>query len=360
MALVVPLALVACNSPTGKPTSPPLRPIADLETTASTRSVPDVDPNAAGWATPTSDPNETPGAGTLLIYTSVAGHVPYRSVTREGVVYRDTSSQDQEAARTASIQEEITASLERQNALEFESTEGAGLTAPDLAALEPVSRIAPLAPEADLRPAISLAAGAETIEDGRWGNHRSIAVVRHEVDINGDGKSDETRYFEQRSGMLLRTARDLDSDGKLDSWDTYDQAGILSRSRDRDGDGRIDLWEEFSRGRLSTRRVDQDGDGNADAVYRYEGVSLVEERHDSDRDGAIDLVVSYHNRVLVSAEEDRNRDGQTDTWTSYRLQGGTEVATRVDRDRNNDGSPDVRKTLATPRTGEPSEDLSPL
>ena len=358
------IAICGCASPGGSaPSDPALTPVSKSAASASTRAVPGVFPKDRDMNPRAIDPNESRGAGTLLIYSSVAGHVPYRSVTRDGVIYRARTQEEREAARASGIEDEISAALARQEGLAFESTEGAeapDLSPPDIKRRERVSRIAPLAPEPELRRATSLHAERIVVPEGAWGNDRAFEVVRHDADVDGDGTADEIRFIEPESGVLLRTSRDLDADGESDSWDTFDRTGLVGRMRDTDGDGSADLWEEYGRGRLTARHVDRNRDGAVDAVYRYQGVSLVEERLDSDRDGAIDLVLSYENRVLVRSEEDRNHDGQTDTWTSYRLVGGDEVASRIARDRDADGSADIRKIFEESEPSAPDDDLAPL
>ncbi len=357
------LALAACASPPPS-TEVPVR--AEQGPSASTRSVPALDASVGSESARSIDPNESSGAGTLLIYSSVAGHVPYRQVTREGVVYRGKTAEELESARAASIEEEIDASVRRQQNIDFESTEqlsdANSLLPPNLEAKDRVPRIAPLAPDPDPAPAVSLGEEELTIASGAWGNSREFTVVQHRIDRDRDGTWDETRFVDAEDGHLLRSERDTDRNGAVDSWNVYDRTGLVRRKRDGNGDGHADVWEEFSRGRLSVERIDRDHDGSIDAIHRYEGISLVEERYDSDADGSFDIVLSYVSRVLVRTEEDRNRNGQTDTWTAYRLIDGEEVAAHVERDRDGDGSADVRKVYRRPGEGDrrAADDLAPL
>ena len=338
---------------------PPAPMPAAANAAASTRSLPDVDVGAE--QAPAIDPNASSGAGTLLIYSSVAGHVPYREVTREGVLIRGKSREEREATRGASIEAEIEAAVKRQEGVDVDSGEAPDMRPPDLDGLQHVPRIAPLAPGRDLTAPVVLDIERVHITEGRWGNAVAFDVIRQEVDLDQDGRADETRYLDTTDDHLIRVERDTNGDGQVDAWDIYDGSGLARRKRDSNGDGHADVWEEYAHGRLTAVRIDRDHDGSIDAVRRYEGISLVEERYDSDGDGKIDLVLSYMNRVLVTTQEDRNRNGQTDTWTTYRLMNGEEVVARVDRDRNGDGNADIRKVYQTKgETRGEYDDLAPL
>ena len=357
-AFFVAAEFLACRT-VPEAVEPPEPMPAAASAAASTRSLPNVDVRAQ--QAPSIDPNASSGAGTLLIYSSTAGHIPYREVTREGVLYRGKTKEEREATRGASIEAEIADAVKRHEGVDADSGEGPDLSPPDLEGRPHVPRIAPLAPSADVTTAVLLRAERVRIVEGRWGNKVAFEVMRRDIDLDQNGLVDETRYLDTTDGHLIRAERDANADGRVDAWDIYDGSGLARRKRDSDGDGHADVWEEYAHGRLTAVRLDRDHDGSIDAVYRYEGISLVEERYDSDADGKIDIVFSYVNRVLVKTQEDRNRDGQTDTWTTYRLIDGEEVVARVDRDRNGDGNADVRKVYQ--RQGESQgeyDDLSPL
>ena len=355
-ALAAAAGFSACRTATGagEPSAPlPATP----GSAASTRAVPDVDVGAQ--RAPSIDPNASSGAGTLLIYSSVAGHIPYREVTREGVVYRDATPEEREATRGDSIGAEIEAAMLRQGEGE-DSGEAPDLRPPDLAGRQHVPRIAPLTPDQNMNAGVVLDAERVLIASGRWGNAHAFEVTQQHVDLDRDGRADESWFLDAADGHLLRAERDTDGDGVVDVWDIFDGNDLVRRKRDDDGDEHADAWEEYAQGRLTAVRLDRDRDGSVDAVHRYEGISLVEERYDSDADGKIDLVLSYVNRVLVATQEDRNRDGQTDTWTTYRLIAGEEVVARVDRDRNGDGNADIRKVYHHQAERGEYDDLAPL
>ncbi len=325
-------ALGACASP---PPAPAPRPAP----APSTRSVPSVDP-----ALGAEDEEESAsGAGTLLLYSSIAGHVPYRSITRTGIVYRDA-----EAERVSRIEEEIRAELERQGAAGPGAEE---VPTPPAEPLDPARldelggpREAPAAPEvgAELRPGPG--ARAVTIPPGSWGNAYPLRALQQVVDADADGHPEETRYFDPGSAQLVRLSRDADADGHVETWDSFEAGALTERVLDSDGDGQSDVWTRYAQGRLIERRVDRNGDGSVDSIYRYEGGSLVEERHDTSGRGSIDLVVRYEGGARVRSEQDRNQDGRMDTWVTYQRSDGRELPLRVERDLAGRGRADWIET----------------
>jgi hypothetical protein len=84
-------------------------------------------------------------------------------------------------------------------------------------------------------------------------------VTRETMDLDYDGKVDDTLYFEK--GKKVRSEKDLDGDGRVDTWGYYDGSEKLSRKeRDVKGSGKVDYWEYWENGsstgsaRTSTRR----------------------------------------------------------------------------------------------------------
>jgi hypothetical protein len=284
------------------------------------------------------------GAGTLLLYSSTTGHVPYRSITRTGVVYRDA-----EAARVARIEEEIRAELESPG------RPGAGgeeLRAPLAEPLDPARldelggpREAPAAPEAGDLPRAGADARPVTIPPGSWGNAYALRALQQVIDADADGRPEETRYFDPASGRLLRRSRDADGDGRVETWDSLEAGSLFERVLDSDDDGQSDVWIRYADGRVAERRVDRDGDGSVDSIQLYQGATLAEERHDTRGRGAIDAVVRYANGVRVRSEQDRNGDGRMDTWVDYQQSGGRELPLRIERDTLGRGRPDWIETF---------------
>jgi hypothetical protein len=78
------------------------------------------------------------------------------------------------------------------------------------------------------------------------------AVIRRELDEDGDGVVDWIEHFE--AGHLARVEVDSDRDGRIDRWQALS----------------IDRWQALSEDRLIQEDVDTDGDGVADRRLRYD------------------------------------------------------------------------------------------
>lgn len=337
---VLGLALLSGGLACAGPSWPPA---ASVGPTASTLVLPGV---AAAAETSLGEP----GPGRVLVYRATTGHVPFREETLEGVVYRGRTPAEQERAAAAQLEEELRLAREREG-------EGKGPAEPELppservAAGDPLRRLLdsdPMAPprrapqaERETRFAGSGSGRPVTIPAGSFGNPTALRVIEEGADTDGDGRSEELRFYDQRSGELVRRVRDEDGDSRPDVWDSF-QGGVLQESdRDPDGDGRPNIWDYYEGGRMSSRRVDREGNGSVESLYQYRGATLAEERHDGNGDGAVDLVVSYRDGQRVRSEEDRNLDGRPDTWTFWRSGPDGEVLDRIERDLHGRGRPDV-------------------
>jgi hypothetical protein len=206
-------------------------------------------------------------------------------------------------------------------------------------------RVAPTAPKDRDLPMAIFEKQRVTIPEGSWGNQRVLDVIQRSLDADRDGKPEQIRYFDAKTGVMIRKEQDGDYDGSFDTWNSYQGGQLVARALDTNGDGTPDAWERYASGRMTSREVDRDYDGVKDAFYRFEANSLAEERHDSDNDGKVDLTVSYEQRRRVSTEEDRDRDGRVDTWTTYRGASGAEVIVRIERDTQGRDKPDVFETF---------------
>jgi len=284
------------------------------------------------------------------------------SVAAEPGSIADDPGLRREAARGDALESEIEAELRRQEQLMQQIDDG-GTAAivrgsaerpdDDSLAERADPRVAPRAPrERDLPLAIFERATA-TIPAGTWQDQsRELEVVVRSLDADQDGKPEQIRYYDERSGELLRKEQDRDYDGDIDTWSTFAAGELVRRVLDTNDDGAPDAWEEYRNDRMTEREVDRDQDGTRDAFYSYEGDSLVEEKHDANNDGAFDLIVTYRARLRSQVVEDRDRDGRPDSWTTYRDQNGEEVVVRIERDSNGNGKPDVFETY-TVIDGEP-------
>ncbi len=304
----------------------------------------------AGVVAAPETPLGEPGPGRVLVYRAITGHVPFRELTPEGVVYRARTPGEEERAAAAQLEEELRHAREREELAT--GAEDPELTLSErLAAADPIRRLldenplapprrAPEAPRAE--PLLDATrARPVTIPAGSLGNPTALRVLEESLDQDGDGRSEELRFFDQRSGQLLRRVRDEDGDRRADVWDVF-EAGVLQESaRDTDADGRANVFDLYAKGQLASRRIDLEGDGSVESQYHYSGSALAEERHDGNGDGAVDLVVYYEGGTRLRSEEDRDLDGRADTWTHWRAAPEGERLLRIERDLQGRGRPDA-------------------
>jgi hypothetical protein len=317
-------------------------PAAAESATASTLAL------ASLQATPGADLAE-PGPGRVLVYRAITGHLPYRETTPEGaVIYHARTRQERERLEAARLEEELRRAREREDlAGAAQDPERAVTASPDdtlqrLLDANPLAppRQAPLAARADVLRDPSDARPV-TIPAGSLGNPTALRVLQQEADVDGDGRSEELRFFDQRSGELVRRVRDENGDRRADLWDAFEGGALRESTSDPDGDGRPNVFDLYSEGHLALRRIDREGDGSIESQYRYDGTSLAEERHDGNADGAVDLIVTYRDGRRAKSEEDRDLDGRSDTWSYWVGVDGREQLARVERDRLGRGRPDV-------------------
>jgi EF hand len=95
-----------------------------------------------------------------------------------------------------------------------------------------------------------------------WFNE-SGEKVRETLDLDFDGKVDDTLFFEK--GKKIRTEKDLDGDGRIDTWSFYDgEQKLVRKERDVKGSGKVDYWEYWENGSIDRIGEDLDGDGAVD------------------------------------------------------------------------------------------------
>ena len=306
------------------------------------------------------------GAGTLLVYAAVTGHVPLSGASGPSAPSpRDEDRReeeledelDREAKRGDALESEIETELLRQEELlrQIEAEQAAlgahseQQTAPAISteslAERADPRSAPRAPEERELPLAIFDKEKVKVRRGAWGdNERDLELTKRTLDADMDSKPEQVRYYDEETGQMLRMEQDRDYDGELDTWSGYQDGKLASRELDTNQDGKPDIWERYRDDRMTAREVDRDNDGHRDAFYTYEGNDLVEEQHDANDDGAMDMLVIYENRLRVRAEEDRSLDGRMDTWTTYQKHGGEEHIARVEKDTTGNGKPDVFET----------------
>ncbi|MCX7808927.1 MAG: hypothetical protein N2515_09985, partial [Deltaproteobacteria bacterium] len=131
-----------------------------------------------------------------------------------------------------------------------------------------------------------------------------LILVCREVDLDGDGRKDMVRYYNDES-RPLREEADRDFDGQIDALTFFQEGRIVRQEFDTNADGRIDTklffddegkpfraerdltgrstpsewkpdrWEYYEQGHLVRIGIDIDGDGRVD---RWERRSEEEER----------------------------------------------------------------------------------
>lgn len=202
-------------------------------------------------------------------------------------------------------------------------------------------RSAPRAPKLREFPVAIFDEKPVVIPAREWGNAEALRVLQRFLDADGDGKPELLRFVDRESDFLLRQEEDRDYDGRLDAFSDFEWGKLKRRRVDDDGNGEIDGWEEYAEERMTKRAVDRDGDGVRDAFYEYDEGMLVVEKHDANNDGKTDREITYKNRVRIGAVEDTNYDGQTDVWHTYAVRDGSEIITRIERDKQGRGKPDV-------------------
>lgn len=141
-------------------------------------------------------------------------------------------------------------------------------------------------------------------------------VTRDGVDLNGDGRLDETRTW--RDGRLSRTDSDRNFDGEVDLVTRYDRRGRVTGAESDDNfDGIFETVHDYANGQRVRRSSDLNQDGSIDlkATYRYGNLDevlilgngadrrskrqvfrmgrLVAADYDSDGDGSFDVHYDY-------------------------------------------------------------------
>jgi hypothetical protein len=322
------------------------------------------------------------GATAMLVYSAVTGNVPFQGRPHSGRGggggggggYGPAPSQDEQdreqsmddqingaLAKQDDLQSQINDELKRQEDLlnkvnQEQKAPKTSSSSPSPSVANPNAqqtlqesdpRMAPSAPKDREIPNALWTETRVTIPKGAWGDNPKLDVIKKSLDADRDGKPEEIRYFDAKTGQILRKEEDRNYDGTIDAWTTYQNGAVVARELDENGDGKPDVWEKYANGRMTERDVDRKGDGRPDAFYLFQGDSLVEERHDTLHNGNIDLVVYYQNRKRVRSEEDHNHDGKIDTWTYYTVtESGQEVVSRIERDTKAKGKPDTFETFA--------------
>jgi antitoxin component YwqK of YwqJK toxin-antitoxin module len=112
-------------------------------------------------------------------------------------------------------------------------------------------------------------------------------LARKELDINGDGKIDISRAYDERE-QISREALDLDFDGRVDQVNFYEKGVIVRKERDLSSSGKPSLWLFYEKGKLVRRERDTNGDGRVDYWEYWENEQVDRIGEDLDGDGNVD------------------------------------------------------------------------
>jgi hypothetical protein len=126
-----------------------------------------------------------------------------------------------------------------------------------------------------------------TIDDPERPGQQKSQLVRQDVDVNGDGKVDIKRLFDE-TGQATREEWDTDYDGRVDEVRLYEDGDIVRSERDQDNDGQMEVVRYYEEGKLERKETDTNGDGQTDRWEYFEGRVLDRVGVDEDHDGKVD------------------------------------------------------------------------
>jgi hypothetical protein len=170
------------------------------------------------------------GAGTLLVYAAVTGHVPLSGASGPSAPSpRDEDRReeeledelDREAKRGDALESEIETELLRQEELlrQIEAEQAAlgahseQQTAPAISteslAERADPRSAPRAPEERELPLAIFDKEKVKVRRGAWGdNERDLELTKRTLDADMDSKPEQVRYYDEETGQMLRMEQD--------------------------------------------------------------------------------------------------------------------------------------------------------
>jgi hypothetical protein len=147
-----------------------------------------------------------------------------------------------------------------------------------------------------------------------------------EYDSSGDGTPDVRKVLlsigegvDARKVMICREA-DVDGDGRKDVIRYYDDNGrSLREEADRNFDGKMDLAVIFQNGKIVRKEIDENNDGKIDTrIFFEKDLPLRAERDLAGRSTASewkpDRWEYYENGVMVRMGTDLDGDARVDRW----------------------------------------------
>lgn len=123
-------------------------------------------------------------------------------------------------------------------------------------------------------------------------------VDKESIDINDDGKIDQTRYFvtlKNDEKQLKYVTHDINFDGIIDITEFYEDNFRVRDEIDLDYDGVCDLIISYKNGVISKKEYSVDFEGNRYGVQIFdENGNRVQIQRDTNNDGKMD-VIEYYN-----------------------------------------------------------------
>lgn len=119
------------------------------------------------------------------------------------------------------------------------------------------------------------------------GDDRKRILLCREMDTNFDGVKDVVRTYGDL-GQKLTEQADSDYDGKIDTWITFGSSRPAKMELDTDGDGEPEETRYYVAGILSRAQRDTNSDGKPDWFEVYRDGRLDRIGIDSDFDGQVD------------------------------------------------------------------------
>lgn len=123
-------------------------------------------------------------------------------------------------------------------------------------------------------------------------------VSKEAIDINDDGKIDQTRYFvtlKNDEKQLKYVTHDINFDGIIDITEFYEDNVRVRDEIDLDYDGVCDLIISYKNGVISKKEYSVDFEGNRYGVQLFdEKGNRVQIQRDTNNDGKMD-VIEYYN-----------------------------------------------------------------
>lgn len=180
------------------------------------------------------------------------------------------------------------------------------------------------------KPVTTAEGSATTLDLKGVGGERCDASKEHreisEYDSNGDGTPDVRKVLlsigegvDARKVMICREA-DVDGDGRKDVIRYYDDNGrSLREEADRNFDGKMDLAVIFQDGKIVRKEIDENNDGKIDTRIYYEKQEPVRAERDllgrsTETEWRPNRWEYYENGVMDRMGTDLDGDSKVDRW----------------------------------------------